>query len=675
MTNMKNLKLRAKAMICLLGITIFIVIAVIILNLSLYSIIDNLTNENFYNIATTMQKEVIQAKKGEKEIENVLEEKIISCAFAMDGILQNKDQSKINSLITNYVNNSGVMEINIVGNGKVIYSNLTENIGYVYEDNNSFTKVIKGESKTYMEPIRKSTVGNGIVKFGGVLLDNGYSVQVGISSEQVDKFKNEVGINTTLQRISEINDVKLIKIYDAEEKVLFSNDKKLIGTAIKDHNDKVKKSNDKNIVEYYNEELKEDVRSIKIDMELDGKKDVLDVEFSLDELEKSKNIMIIGGILTAIAIIICVSFIIAFIIKKFLKPLEQFNKEISQLASGDFTNDFVSCYVKGEDEVAQTARGICTMKKELSSLISKIKTTANVLFNSSNELSKISANSDNATKEISASVEQLALSTTMEAKDVEEMAVKADDLGNNIENCNELVELLFETVEKSSEMSEDGNNIMEELNLKTRNSNEHLHEIDHIIKDVNSYAQNAESIITLIDNIASQTNLLALNASIEAARAGEAGKGFSVVAEEIRKLSEQTTNATNNIKDIILNIQGISSKAVYASENVNINAADQNESIKATETLFKNLISALNKISNKLTNVKELSNNLNESKENIIGILGNISAVTEETAASSEEVAASIENEMNNIEKIARLADSSQKLADELDCDIQVFKI
>lgn len=672
---MKNLKLRSKAMICLLGITIFIVIGVSILNLTLYSIVNDLTNDNFCNMASTIQKEIIQAKKGEQEIEKILEEKILCSGFAMEGILQNTDKSKINSIITDYAKNSEIMEINIVNKGTIVYSNLGANIGYIYDKNNDFNKIINGESKKYMEAIRKSKVGDEMVKFGGVALSNGYSVQIGISSKEVEKFKEEVGINSTIEETIKNDDVKSIKIYNDEGKILFSNDKKLVGTEVKNNTEQSKKVANKEITEYYNEELQQDVRSIKTEVSLDGGKYTLDTEFSLQQLYESKKIMIIGGVLTAIAITICIVFIIAFIIKKFLNPLEKFNKEISQLANGDFTNDFVSNYVKGGDEISETAKGICTMKQELSSLISKIKTTSKVLFESSNELTKISFNSDNSTKEIAASVEQLALSTTMEAKDVEEMAVKTDDLGNNIEHCNELVELLFDTVKRSTEMSEDGNKIMEELNLKTRNSNEDLHEIDSIIKDVNSYAENAESIVTLIDNIASQTNLLALNASIEAARAGEAGKGFSVVAEEIRKLSEQTTGATNNIKDIILNIQGISSKAVYATENVNINAENQNQSIRETESLFKNLINTLDKIRDKLIDVKDISNNLNESKEDIIGILSNISAVTQETAASSEEVAASIENEMNNIENIARLAENSQRLADELDEDIKVFKI
>ena len=199
--------------------------------------------------------------------------------------------------------------------------------------------------------------------------------------------------------------------------------------------------------------------------------------------------------------------------------------------------------------------------------------------------------------------------------------------------------------------------------------------ITSIIKDVNSSADNAQYIIDIINNIAKQTNLLALNASIEAARAGEVGRGFSVVAEEIRKLSEDTSNATNNIQDLIGNIQYKVKDAVDSIEGIGNAVNSQEEAVSKTTEIFNNTSVEIKKLVGYLKDVREHANNMEESKEKINSAISEISILSEKTSQSTQEVLACTEEQLASVEEISCQSDESQSLSRKLDEQINMFKI
>lgn len=218
---------------------------------------------------------------------------------------------------------------------------------------------------------------------------------------------------------------------------------------------------------------------------------------------------------------------------------------------------------------------------------------------------------------------------------------------------NEAVHMLGETNEllesfsRSSETAENGNQLLGELSSNMHqlsNDTEDLSTTFHTLsKNVHEINEFSESII----EVSKQTNLLALNASIEAARAGEAGKGFTVVAEQIRKLAEDTNRAAEKITS---NLEEINASNDLAVEKMNTNVSMSHENLDKTKLVtgaFQELFGHLNEMNTKLEDFKHVADRVKENSTTVDDATNDLAAIIEETSASLEEMAATVEN-LNN---------------------------
>jgi methyl-accepting chemotaxis protein len=179
----------------------------------------------------------------------------------------------------------------------------------------------------------------------------------------------------------------------------------------------------------------------------------------------------------------------------------------------------------------------------------------------------------------------------------------------------------------------------------------------------------------MIKSISEQTNLLALNASIEAARAGEAGRGFSVVAEEIRKLAEESDQFSETIAVIVRNLQNEVSQAVEEINKMTTIVHNQSDGVNKTKEKFNGIAKSIEKTTRLIEILTQSSDEMKNKKEDILESIHNLSEISETNAAATEEVSASVQEQTASMDEIAHSSQNLLSLADATKEMISKFKI
>ena len=221
-----------------------------------------------------------------------------------------------------------------------------------------------------------------------------------------------------------------------------------------------------------------------------------------------------------------------------------------KVGGGDFTGEIL---IDSNNEMGQLLASLKGMVEKLKSAISVVKTTSQRLTEDSRQLN-ISA------KEISSTMEEQVAKSSQIAAASEEMSQTTIDIAKNSSN-------IAASATNASGVAKEGEHIVNKSVAEVATIAERVSESAELIKTLGERSKQIGNIVGVIKDIADQTNLLALNAAIEAARAGEQGRGFAVVADEVRKLAEKTTNATSEISEMIQSIQGEVNKAVMSTHH------------------------------------------------------------------------------------------------------------
>lgn len=258
-----------------------------------------------------------------------------------------------------------------------------------------------------------------------------------------------------------------------------------------------------------------------------------------------------------------------------------------------------------------------------------------------------------------AAIDNIAGSSESTATEVNKQADMTGHIQSRLEETNNTAESTRETTEELKETIENGkkysNELYQQSVLVDQNTNQISNTVAQLVKNVEKVSSITESIL----NISSQTNLLALNASIEAARAGEAGKGFAVVAEEIRKLAEETRVSTEQISEIINELNHVT-KETQSGIQESANSIDvQREKVERVNESFQAMAAGMEHVSNSMGSMGCQVEEVLDANKAIVDSITMLSAVSEEVSAETQTSKITIDNTLNSLKNFSVMIDGT----------------
>ncbi len=374
-----------------------------------------------------------------------------------------------------------------------------------------------------------------------------------------------------------------------------------------------------------------------------------------------RNITVVLVILAALVAMIIGS-VIAVNISKTLKITVN---SLGKVAEGDLTVAFTT---KRKDEFRTLSDSLNHTLTGVRGLMTDVQGFGTEVNELSGGVAQTADTIHISMQNIAGAIEEITKGVVTQAEDTETCSHRMSEFSKQIGTVCEQAGSMGGIADKATDAANRGKIIMEDLNKQSEITVQLAKELGQDIVNVKTQSDEIENIVNVINEIAEQTNLLSLNASIEAARAGENGRGFSVVADEIRKLADQSLQAGNQIKGIVDSIRITTKQTTDSAQKTEEYIFKQANSLEETITVFTSINRCVDELIAGLQYMTVNMKEIGEEKDAVEDAIRNISAVSEQAAAATEEVTATLNEQVQSIsylnEKAEQLATRVQALED-----------
>ena len=385
----------------------------------------------------------------------------------------------------------------------------------------------------------------------------------------------------------------------------------------------------------------------------------------VDESEAYKGIAqhrrdIIMMVLVVISICALLTIILAQTISE---PIVKFIKIADEIANYNLKGQIGEDEIERQDEIGDLKNSIIKIRENLKSIIKEVEISSFKIAASSEELKMNCQQSSQSADDVAKTINIIARNSTDQAQGADESSQKSKELSNIIlEDIKNLGEMTKST-NKVIELVDSGLDLIRFLSVTTQESSQINNEVQISIRKSNESSKKIEAASKLIMTIADKTNLLSLNAAIEAARAGENGRCFAVVADEIRKLAEQSKESIKIIDEIVNNLYKDNSDTVGAMDDLINISKKQVDSVTLTKEKYLDISRAIKETEFKMEDLNKSSLKIDAMREEVEEQIQKLASVTQENAASIIQVSSSIQEQTASVVEISTASEGLATLA------------
>jgi len=379
-----------------------------------------------------------------------------------------------------------------------------------------------------------------------------------------------------------------------------------------------------------------------------------------------------NSLLIAISSIIALLLIYFYMSYKIINPIKRIQKLMKAAGNGDLT---VEMKIKNKDEIGELSKSFNEMIRNEDGIVKNVRNSAEQLREASNNMASSSEEISATTEEISATVANVSEESEKQNESILSISQVLVQLSSLVQLAQNRAESTSANANQSRKVADLGRTKVEKTIYAINSIKEENKQTAQILHEVNNLSTEVGGIVQIINGIAEQTSLLALNAAIEAARAGEHGKGFSVVAEEVKKLAEESNDRAKDISNLVDKMVNQTKNAVDAMERANVEVENGVKIVDETDEAFINILSSIENI---VTNIKEILDITSDevaSSDKVVNNIDEIATVTENNSENCRSVSEAIEQDTDSINNLTAVAEEISAMSDELVKSVEKFKI
>lgn len=347
---------------------------------------------------------------------------------------------------------------------------------------------------------------------------------------------------------------------------------------------------------------------------------------------------------------------------------------VHDVAGGRLDTPIAETILARDDEIGVLGNSIAELRDVLKQLVDHMGETTQSLRAEANRLEEVSAETQQGVDVMRQASAAISEGAAQQAKDTESASESIEVMGGLITQTNGETQQLGKQADEMRGASGEAGTAIDALKGVSDRVSEVVQDVEQMMTQTNESAGQIREASDLISGIADQTSLLSLNASIEAARAGAAGRGFAVVAEEIRKLADQSDEASRRIRETIENLLSDFAGVVRSMQQMREVIDQQNSHIRSTETTVKDVVDGLDRTAQGIGTILGEMERLEAARGDVDGVIASLAAVAKENARGIEGSQETVRQVADGFATVTEAAGKLRAAASALADDLAAFR-